>query len=114
MDACASEQNSRLPRFWNQEDDGLSQSWEGVLWCNPPYSNIEPWVCKAYEAALNGCTVVCLLPAWTDRGWFHKYCTHAEIRFIKGRITFGGANNSATFASMLVIFHPIWPVPVMS
>ena len=25
------------------EDDGLSQPWQGTVWCNPPYSKPEPW-----------------------------------------------------------------------
>lgn len=39
-------------------------------------------------------------------------CTHeyiygkAEVRFIKGRLKFGGSKNSAPFPSMVVIFRP--------
>lgn len=46
-----------------------------------------------------------LLPARTDTKWFHDYILgKAEIRFLKGRLKFGGANNSAPFPSMIVIF----------
>ena len=24
-------------------DDGLSKEWFGVVWCNPPYSDVTPW-----------------------------------------------------------------------
>lgn len=30
-------------------DDGLTTPWEGTVWCNPPYSNAEPWVRKWSE-----------------------------------------------------------------
>lgn len=30
-------------RYLTIEDDGLSQHWEGTVWCNPPYSKPEPW-----------------------------------------------------------------------
>lgn len=30
-------------------DDGLQQPWEGIVWCNPPYSDSEPWANKMIE-----------------------------------------------------------------
>lgn len=48
IDAAAAPHNARLPRFWTRTDDALSQPWAGErVWCNPPYSNIRPWVEKA-------------------------------------------------------------------
>lgn len=47
-----------------------------------------------------------LLPARTDTRWFHEYIYgKAEVRFIKGRLKFGGSTNSALFPSMVVIFR---------
>ena len=51
---------------------------------------------------------MCLLPARTDTRWFHRHIyenPRAEIRFVKGRLKFGGAANSAPFPSMIVIFR---------
>lgn len=31
-------------RYFTQFDDGLSLPWRGRVWCNPPYSNVTPWV----------------------------------------------------------------------
>ena len=79
------------------------QSWEGErVFCNPPYGpEIPKYLVKAREAHV----AVYLLPARTDTKWFHAYCLAAdEIRFIKGRLKFGGSKNSAPFPSMVVVF----------
>lgn len=83
--------------------DGLAHRWERgeVIWCNPPFSDIEPWVEKAVYCAA---TVVMLLPAnrceqpwWarliepyrdnrgTDIRELFKSC---ETRFLAGRRCF--------------------------
>lgn len=64
-----------IGRFWTQRENGLLQPWRGErVWCNPPWSDIEPWVAKAWEEMRMGCElVVMLLPAWTDRGWWHRH-----------------------------------------
>lgn len=30
--------------YFTEDDDGLAQAWDGLAWCNPPYSTPEPWV----------------------------------------------------------------------
>lgn len=75
---------------------------------NPPYGReIGQWVQKAYESAQAGATVVCLLPARTDTQWWHRYVLKAsEVRFIAGRLKFGGSTSSAPFPSAVVVFRP--------
>jgi hypothetical protein len=29
--------------YFTAKDDGLTQPWDGLVWCNPPYSNYIPW-----------------------------------------------------------------------
>lgn len=103
-DVCATRSNAKCKHFYSPEQNGLAQKWEGVCWCNPPYGReIKNWVKKASKA---DCTVVMLLPARTDTSWFHDYILdRAEIRFIRGRLKFGEAKNSAPFPSMVVIFR---------
>ena len=104
-DVCALPGNAKCKRYFTPEQDGLKQDWMGVCWMNPPYGRgIAKWVRKAYESALNGATVVCLLPARTDTAWWHDYCMHGSIPFIRGRLKFGGAKHNAQFPNAIVVF----------
>jgi site-specific DNA-methyltransferase (adenine-specific) len=109
LDPCATRENAKCARFFTVEDDGLKQDWQGeTVFCNPPYGReIGKWVKKCYEEAQKPDTiVVMLIPARTDTVWFHDYIYHKakEIRFIRGRLKFGDAKNSAPFPSMVVVF----------
>lgn len=105
LDVCATADNAKCVRYFTSEDDGLSQEWNGVCWMNPPYGDaIKDWVRKAYESSTHGATVVCLVPARVDTGWWWDYCRFGEIRFLRGRLKFGGGANSAPFPSAVVIF----------
>lgn len=108
LDPCADEYNHKCDKYFTKEQDGLSQKWTGVVFCNPPYGReIGKWVEKGYKTAVEGGVVVMLIPARTDTRYFHDYIYHkAEIRFIRGRLKFGGSKNSAPFPSMIVIFRP--------
>ena len=109
LDPCATAESAKCTRYFTQETDGLAQDW-GVerVFMNPPYGRvIGLWVAKAYEAAGKGALVVGLLPARTDTRWFHKYIYNDsadEVRFIAGRIKFGGGKNTAPFPSMIVVW----------
>ena len=108
LDVCATANNHKCERYYTQEQDGLKQAWGGYrVYCNPPYSNIASWVKKAYYESFKPNTlIVMLIPARTDTRYFQEYIYHrTEIRFIKGRLKFGDAKNSAPFPSMIVIFR---------
>lgn len=106
VDVCATNDNAKCERFFTKEDDGLAQEWRGICWMNPPYGRaIGDWMRKAYESSLDGATVVCLVPARTDTRWWHDYAMKGEVEFIKGRLKFGDAKNSAPFPSAIVVFN---------
>ena len=100
LDVCALPENAKCEKYYTPEQDGLAQEWTGVCWCNPPYGRqIGKWVRKA---ALSNTTVVMLLPARTDTKWFHDYILHkAEIRFLRGRLKFGGGGVARTVPHFL-------------
>lgn len=105
LDPCATKENAKCKKFFTEEENGLKKSWkEKRVFMNPPYGRgIGAWIKKASEGGAE--IVVCLLPARTDTKWFHEYIYNkAETQFIKGRLKFGGHENSAPFPSMIVIF----------
>jgi site-specific DNA-methyltransferase (adenine-specific) len=117
LDAAALQNSTLVPDNWYGPDhpdpaarDALRIDWNHnsrgrPIWLNPPYGRvIKDWVRKASEVASGGGTVVCLVPSRTDTHWWHDYCINAyEIRYIRGRLKFGGQKNSAPFPSALVI-----------
>ena len=106
-DVCATDENAKCANYYTAEMDGLAQPWSGVCWMNPPYGRtIKAWMRKALESSSHGATVVCLVPARTDTAWWHDYAMKGEIRYVRGRLKFGGHKNSAPFPCAVVIFRP--------
>jgi len=109
LDPAANAENAKAERFFTKEDNGLSQNWNADrVWLNPPYGRvIKDWIAKALHEYDQGRAkkIMMLLPARTDTRWFWSFYerTDVEVRFIKGRLKFGGSKNSAPFPSMLVI-----------
>lgn len=108
LDVAATKENTKCDRYFTEKEDGLAQSWDNeTIWCNPPYGRtLRKWVEKA-SSIKNG-KVVMLIPARTDTSYFHDFIykkPNVEIRFIRGRLKFGGSKNSAPFPSMIIIFN---------
>lgn len=66
--------------------DGLSEDWNGKVWCNPPYGKeTVKWLKKMHEHS-NG---IALVFARTDTKWFHSYAAKADaLLFLEGRVQF--------------------------
>ena len=107
LDVAANSENAKCQKYFTKEMNGLSQKWEGVCWMTPPFGQqIQKWVRKAYQSAQEGCTVVCLLPARTNTGYWHDVCMKGEIRFIRGYPKFGNAVQGLKAPLAIVIFRP--------
>ena len=107
LDVCATPTNAKCELYYTPEMDGLVRPWTGVCWMNPPYGDaITAWICRAFEVAKTGITVVCLVPARTDTGWWWDCCRFGAVRFLRGRLRFVGAAASAPFPSAVVVFGP--------
>ena len=108
LDPCATAENAKCRKYYTKEQDGLLQDWTGeTVYCNPPYGRqMANWIRKCYQHWLSGGVAVMLIPARTDTKAFHEYIYgKAEIRFIKGRLRFGNAQQNAPFPSMIVIYR---------
>ena len=97
LDVAASAENAMCRKYFTREQDGLKQSWaDEFVWCNPPYSDIEPWLAKAWYEIRNEChLVVMLLPAnRCEQGWWQRHVepfrdrrgTGLTTRFLAGRL----------------------------
>jgi DNA N-6-adenine-methyltransferase (Dam) len=123
VDAAAAPHNAKLPRYWTREDNGLEQSWaDERIWCNPPYSALEPWVRKAW-AERDWCPlVVLLLPSTrTEQDWWQHHIEpyrdrprwNLRTEFLPGRPRFGlgpgqtprGQTSGPRFGLVLIIFN---------
>ena len=113
LDAAALQSSTCVPNNWFGPDhpeesrrDALQCDWDGIVWLNPPYGRtIGSWMAKANHEPQGGATIVCLVPARTDTAWWHDYVIQHEVRFIRGRLKFGNAVNSAPFPSALVVIR---------
>ena len=108
LDPCSTIENHKCEKYYTIRENGLLQNWSNeVVFMNPPYGGqTANWIIKAYEESRKGATVVCLITSSTDRSYWHSHIFPfaAQIRFIRGRLKFGGVKESAPFASAVVIF----------
>jgi phage N-6-adenine-methyltransferase len=93
-DLAATKENTVAPSFYTEEQNSLDQFWaahHGVLWCNPPFSNIRPWIEKANSSELQAdATLLLLLPASISSEWYAEHSWKAITHALRGRCTFVG------------------------
>ena len=84
VDACASDKNYLLPKYWTKENSALDKNWDNeVVYCHPMYDIYIP---KFVKKSINSnCLTVFLLPASTNAGYFHEYFykkSNVDVRFL--------------------------------
>lgn len=111
-DVAAHADNALLPHYFTDCEpgrDALTNSWAGLrCYGNPPYGKMAGvFVTKAAQERHRANVIVMLVAARVDTDWWWNWAMRAnEIRFLKNRVTFVGAPNSATFPNALLVFHP--------
>ena len=95
VDLAASEQNTKCARFIDEATNALitrSRDYGSNGFCNPPYSNLPPWLIKAkYENSIHKFNSTWILPTFNDEiHWldnvFHSAASH--VINIYGRVAF--------------------------
>lgn len=94
VDAAADSTNHLVPAWYGEggvyPDALLVERWLSPAWCNPPYGKgLQSYLDKILEQLEMGCTIMALLPAYTERKWwFEKVVPYADILFLVGRVPF--------------------------
>lgn len=107
LDVAANAENAKCARFFTKDDDGLVQLWQGDrVWCNPPYSDLDAWVFKAWnewnarhdhKCQWHVQLIVMLVPAnRCEQLWWQKYVeprrdrpeSPLRVEFLPGRPRF--------------------------
>ena len=99
MDGAGSPENGLLPKTSTIEDP---LPWDSQrVFCNPPWSDIRPFVELAVHAEL----AVLLVPARTNAKWFHRALElGAEVRYFLGKPKFVGAKSTSPVDCVLLVF----------
>ena len=68
-------------------DDGLSKEWFGVVWCNPPYSDVKPWAKRMIDHG-NGIALVQMSKSvWCNEIWAAAdgaLLLTQDLKFVRG------------------------------
>lgn len=102
LDGAATEENAKCEKFCTKHTP--ADSWANQrVFCNPPYSEIEYFVRRAYTAE----AAVLVLPVRTDSDWHRLLIEHgAELRYFRRRVAFlenGKPQGSPRFATMIAV-----------
>lgn len=90
-------------RYFTEDDDGLAQEWEGLVWCNPPYSAPTEW-CYRWVQHRNGIIVLradlsTRGPAAAFREATSIFVPTPRLQFVNGH---GETEGSVNFSTVLL------------
>lgn len=107
LDVAAAPHNAKCEKYYTRADDGLLTPWYSrqsryrseVVWCNPPYSNLDAWLRKAWDQWDSDAIkrIVMLLPAnRPEQPWWQKHVepfrdrrdSSLRTEFLPGRLRF--------------------------
>lgn len=94
LDACASDENHLLPKYYTKDNSCLTKDWTGeIVYCHPMFDmHIGDFVEKCSQESEKGVLSVMLIPASTHTRYFHKFIwdkqnhrpkENVEVRFLE-------------------------------
>ena len=101
LDVAAEAAAHVCPNYYSLErhEDGLILPWYGHVWCNPPWSDVPPWVRKAWQAWKEGLcdSITMLLPVRTEQPFWQQLVepyrdqpgSPLRVKFLEKRSKFG-------------------------
>ena len=80
LDVCCAANTAKADKFYSLDkgNNGLLEDWSNINYCNPPYSNVAPWIEKAYGESLCGKTTLMLIPDKAEVGYTRVAREHAD------------------------------------
>jgi len=90
LDVCATPQNTKFKKYFTVQDNSLTKNWDEDFFMNPPYSEIESWMERAWlQHVKYNVNALILVFSKTSTKWWHDYVEDkSETHFQKGRIKF--------------------------
>lgn len=95
--------------------NAFGEDWVGANFCNPPYSNIAPWLKYGREQVeKHNSMIVFILPSDTSTKWFHNWIWDKtkhqprpgiQIRHPDRRYAFGDNIQGAKFSNSIVVMR---------
>lgn len=92
-DLAADETNAKAQDWYCETINSLIQPWHklsGLLWLNPPFGSIAPWVKKCIGESLLGARIMLLTPASVGSNWFEVMHGVSYVMYLNPRLSFDG------------------------
>lgn len=122
LDVAAASHNTKCANYYTIEQNGLTQNWGGQrVWCNPPFSELAPWIRKAWECWHTTTGITMLLPANRTEQQFWQLMVEphrdragspltteflpGRLRFLKPGQTAVGPHQRPPFGCVLLTWH---------
>ena len=114
VDGAASEANHLCPAWYSEENSAFDvRPSDEIIFVNPPYGNLLPWMKLFLRWRFDGNTVVALTPCAPDTEWWNHGVDYATDTIIlgPGRVRFidpetGKPGSSNTVASTVFFYDP--------
>lgn len=107
-DLAATAENAKAPRYITPEQDSFTVAWyklDGLLWLNPPFANLKPWVDKCHHEGAMGAKIILLTPASVGSDWFANYVEGSALVVpLRPRLIFEGCDQAYPKDCMLSLF----------